>query len=402
MKLRQTVRSDLRQIVKGGATSRILDLHSIAQAFGDRLDYSERPFFNHSRLNRCFVVKHTVRAHERPYVMSNQPVVTKLLIPLAQEDLSLGGHAVFVEEVGFANKIRAEFDCPDDPHLIDLDILRLRELAALPSFDPFLLSERYRNHTRPVSDLYFNISEAESQRMEEAVASEVVSVISLAFGSEKSDRDDARAANFARQLLANRDDGRLDALRSSLGMTAMEFKTGVFGWKGILYYRWCMSQTLHALKSFLYELKEVAIVGATPHEQTELDHLRRKIMTETRARWCSLASVMQEYEDVFARFCNGQDAGGFRSFLLRAPSLFYDIGSDLSVVSHIPGYWRFWASQNQKGFLHAREAMPLFASFMASVTRDIELGEPGEIVHRSSSNIPRPEVFVPPQPDKAA
>lgn len=87
MKLRQTVRSDLRQIVKGGATSRILDLHSIAQAFGDRLDYSERPFFNHSRLNRCFVVKHTVRAHERPYVMSNQPVVTKLLIPLAQEDL---------------------------------------------------------------------------------------------------------------------------------------------------------------------------------------------------------------------------------------------------------------------------------------------------------------------------
>ncbi|MBO6728557.1 MAG: hypothetical protein QUV02_09250 [Maricaulis sp.] len=396
MTLRQTVRSDLRQIVKGGATSRILDLHSIAEAYGGHDDYLARPFFHHPRLNRCFIVKHTVRAHERPYVMSNQPVVTKILIPLAQEDLSLGGHAVFVEEVGFANKIRSEFDCPDDPHLIDLDILRLRELAALPSFDPFLLSERYRNHARPVSDLYFNISESESQRMEHAVASEVISVISLAFGSTQSDRDDIRASNFARQLLSNRDDGRLDALRNSLSMTAMEFKTGIFGWKGILYYRWCMSQTLHALKSFLYELKEVSIVGATPHEQTELEHIRRKIISETRARWASLSGVMKEYEEVFERFCQGQDASGFRTFLLRAPSLFFDIGSDLSVVSHIPGYWRFWANQNKKGYLHAREAMPLFASFISSVTRDNLSGDPAEIMHRSTSNIPRPEVFVPP------
>ena len=157
-RVRETLRSDLRNIVKGGATSRILDLYSIARRYGHTDAHGERPFFLHPRLNRCFVIKHTVRVHERPYVMSSQPVVTKILVPLAHDDLSLGGHAVFVEETGFATKMRTLFDRADEPHLLDLDLIRLRELAALPSFDPFLLAERYREHARPIDELYFNIS----------------------------------------------------------------------------------------------------------------------------------------------------------------------------------------------------------------------------------------------------
>lgn len=92
-RVRETMRSDLRNIVKGGATSRILDLYSIARRYGHLDRHGERPFFLHPRLNRAFIIKHTVRAHERPYVMSSQPVVTKVLVPLADSDLSLGGHA---------------------------------------------------------------------------------------------------------------------------------------------------------------------------------------------------------------------------------------------------------------------------------------------------------------------
>lgn len=394
-RIRETLRSDLRNIVKGGATSRILDLHSIALRYGHTDAHGEKPFFMHPRLNRCFIIKHTVRAHERPYVMSSQPVVTKVLVPLAHDDLSLGGHAVFVEETGFATKMRTLFERPDEPHVLDLDLIRLRELAALPSFDPFLLAERYRDHVRPIDDLYFNISDDEKERMEDSVARQIVTVVALAFGNESHDQDDDRAMRFTRQLLACDLDGRLSVLRKSLDMTEMEFRSGIFGWRGILYYRWHMSEALSALKSFLNELKAVTIVGASDHEYSELQHMRRSIIEETRARWSSLTGVMEEYELVFGRFCRGEDVNGFRRFLLKAPALFYDVGSDLSVVSHVPGYWRYWAKQNAKGFLHAREAVTLFSEFTASVTRVSPGSATQDLdkVRRMRSPIPMPQVF---------
>ena len=60
--LRQTARADLRRVVKGGATTRILDLYSIARKHGHTDEHGEEPFFHNSRLNRCFIINHTVRA----------------------------------------------------------------------------------------------------------------------------------------------------------------------------------------------------------------------------------------------------------------------------------------------------------------------------------------------------
>ncbi|MBR9825225.1 MAG: hypothetical protein GYB36_05395 [Alphaproteobacteria bacterium] len=398
MQLRQVIRSDLRFLTKGGATTRVLDLHSIALKHGHTDAYADQPFFNHPRLNKCFVIKHTVRAHERPYVMSSQPVVTKILIPLASQDLALGGHAVFVEEVAFADKIRAQFTHADEPHLTDLDLIRLRELAALPSFDPFLLKERFRTNARPIADCYFEISQDEVDQMIDSVAEQIIAVVSLAFQAKRNRRNDERALDFARQLLSSEDAGRLDALRLSLEMTSVEFERGIFGWKGILYYRWCMGELFRGLKNFLAGIREISVIGTTQTERAELERMRRMIIAETRQRWVSLSKIMEEYETVFSRFCKGEDARGFQNFLLKAPGLFYDIGSDISIVNHVPGYWRFWMKTNTKGYLHAREALPLFTSFVTSVTRSrAPDGMEDELYRRRSDTIiPQPEVFIPP------
>ena len=176
----------------------------------------------------------------------------------------------------------------------------------------------------------------------------------------------------------------------------MEFRSGIFGWRGILYYRYHMNEALSALKSFIQQIKAVSIVGASEHEYSELQHMRHAIIDETRHRWACLTTVMEEYETVFGRFCRGEDANGFRNFLLKAPSLFYDVGSDLSVVGHVPGYWRYWAKQNSKGFLHAREAVTLFSDFIASVTRTAPgAGHSGtEARRRLRSPIPQPVVVT--------
>lgn len=296
--------------------------------------------------------------------------------------------------------MRTLFEQPDEPHLMDLDLIRLRELAALPSFDPFILAERYRDHVRPIDELYFNISEREKERMEDSVARQIVDVVALAFG-DHSHQDRQRALRFTRQLLACDIDGRLNDLRRSLDMTDLEFKSGIFGWRGILYYRWHMQEALESLKEFIQQIKSISIVGASDHEYNELQYMRRAIIDETRNRWACLTTVMDEYEDVFGQFCRGESVSGFRNFLLRAPSLFYDVGSDLSVVGHVPGYWRYWSKQNAKGFLNAREAVTLFSDFIASVTRTSPstASRPLDGRRRQRSPIPEPSLY-PPMPHR--
>ena len=88
-------------MVQGGATPRILDLYSIARRFSRYDAHGNQPMFNDSRLNTGFLVKHTVRPHERPYLISDTPVATKIIVPVTVSNLNMGGHAFFVEERGF-------------------------------------------------------------------------------------------------------------------------------------------------------------------------------------------------------------------------------------------------------------------------------------------------------------
>ena len=396
MELRRTVRLDLRDLLKGGATPRILDLYSINQKYGHLDGHAAFPMFENERLNRCFIVKHTVRQHERNWLMTTRPTVTKIILPLAEDDLSMGGYTIAVEEARFAEKVRTMFDDDTQYDSLNADIDRLRELAALPSLDPFLLSERYSRDARRVHPLYFKISQKEIVEMEGAVAEQMQAVVTMAFSSN-CDVDDKRAYKFARKLLSDDPHNRMGLFRTALEMSEDEFEHCLLGWKGILYFRWCLTKAIPDLKRFICEVQDTPFVGAT-HEQIDLlEAERQEILTNIRKCWISLTDTMHEYETVFGRFCSGEDSGGFKSLLRKSPSLFYDLGREHSIISHIPSYWHYWWKHNEKGFYRAREAEEMFASFFASVAetgRRAQTVPDGDLRNRVNSPIPPPPEVI--------
>ena len=390
--IRRTVRLDLCDLLKGGATPRILDLYSINKRFGHLEGYETAPMFQNNRLNRCFIVKHTVREHERSWLMTTRPTVTKIILPLAEDDLALGGYTIAVEEVGFAEKMRSMFDDETQQDSLNADIERLKELAALPSLDPFLLSERYSRHARKVHPLYFRISRKELEAMEGAVAEQMQSVVTMAFKSD-CDVDDKRAYIFARQLLSDDPQNRMGLFRTALEMSEGEFENCLLGWKGILYFRWCLTKAIPDLKRFICEIQDTPFVGATHEQIRMLDVERAEILANIRKCWVSLANTMDEYETVFGRFCSGEDTGGFKTLLQKSPALFYDLGREHSIICHIPNYWHYWWKHNEKGFYRAREAEEMFASFFASIAdtgRRPQTVPDGDLRNRVNSPIPPP------------
>lgn len=371
---KSTASANLKRIVQGGTSFRILDLYSIHRRFRHKSDHGNLPFFYNRRLNTAFLIKHTARKHERPYLVTDNPVVTKVIVPVTTSDLAMGGHSFFVEERVFEPKLR-EFIGQDSNELAySHDLERLRDLAALPSFDPFLLSNRFRDHDSPVADLYFNISDQDLEKMEGYVADQVADMVNLAFNKVDVSPDDdgarKRAIRFARYILAGEEDERFDQLQHALDLDESKYRAAIFGWKGILYYRWRISDEKDALRRFLIAINDLVVTGMTQSERFMIDEIRRDIISETRKRWRSLQTIMAEYETEYGRFATGGDPRAIRHILLKAPEFFAELGHDLSAVSHVTTYWDYWCGRREEETMPARDAMDIFPGFLRSLTRD--------------------------------
>lgn len=363
-------RTHLKWIVQGGATPRILDLWSIGRRFHDKPDQISHPFFRNPRLNASFLIKHTVRAEDRTYLATEDPVVTKVIIPVNTADLSMGGHTFIVEERDFDSRLRKFLGAGSENKHFDADLERLKDLADLPSFDPFLLADRYAECHHPVARHYFSITEADQVAMRRHVAQQIAGVVGLAFGAGELKREDRRALKFAEQLLCDDPSDSMNQLRTTLGLSGDEFSQGIFGWKGTLYYRWSVDVAKYELRDFLREMNALTISSATPAETEQINKIRRSIISEVRNRWRALSSIIDEYDREFALFCHGGDPTVIRRFLLNAPHYFRDLGSDLGVVTHVTSFWKYWWRGREKGSLPAMDAMEIFPNFLRSLTRD--------------------------------
>ena len=80
----------LSLLKRGGSTSRVIDLVSTREKFGDTPGWRRDPIFKNMRLNRSFVVKHTLRAWEREQLGGDRHSATKVIIPISDKDLDLG------------------------------------------------------------------------------------------------------------------------------------------------------------------------------------------------------------------------------------------------------------------------------------------------------------------------
>lgn len=227
---------DLALIRASGSTARVLNLALVHERFGATEEYLAKPLFHDQRLNRALIVKHTVRAHERDLFANPMLSATKIILPYAAHELELGGTSFMVDEKLFERQLQSELGVYADRADHDADVELLRLLAALPSFDPFLLRERLRHQGLDPARCYFDLSEADIVRMRAHVGGEIAQLVKLAFATGGHDAGHL-SQRLADKLMTDETATALDPLRETLRLSAAEYVEGVFAWKGFLYYR---------------------------------------------------------------------------------------------------------------------------------------------------------------------
>jgi len=358
-------RRDLSLIRASGSTARVLNLALAFERFGETDEYKNKPLFRNPRLNRALILKHVVRPHERELFTRPTTTATKVIMPYAAQELELGGTSFMVNEIRFERLLRDAVGGYTNDIDLMADAELLRVLAALPSFDPFLLRERLRHMGIDPARAYFDIAEADITRMRTFVGREIAQLVSLAFATGGVDAG-GLSQRLADKLMTDETAKTLDPLRETLRLSGEEYIEGVFAWKGFLYYKWLMDEIRPGLAEFKPRFAGLRITQATSDERQQLAETRKDILAKMGLAIIRVDETLLEYGVAFAALAEGQPSA-FRNFLLKAPSLFIPIGEAVGVIRHIDSFWRFRFPEASTPMMEADEAIEVLHDFETTV-----------------------------------
>lgn len=335
---------DVRSLANLGdtaSTSRVLNLSQVYATSAREKDYQLKPFFRDSQLNKCILVKHTLRSNERELFTRIRRTATKIILPFDVSDLKLGGRSIMVNQIGFDHFCRSYLNSDETISSNDVQVLKL--LDQLPSLDPFLVREHLsRNGYRPGA-CYLKISPYDIQRMIGFANEEIERLVRTAFSSSMSG---GAAIKLAGKILANELDKELWPLKATLRMSDDEFSDGIFSWRGFLYFKWRHIELQEEMRRVLEGLATYQPIGAC-------DDGMREYLRETRPRLAkrivnAIAAVgrtLGVYDTAYHALVDASNPGPFRRFLLDGPSLFFELGESIGILSHIGSFWSYRMGQ---------------------------------------------------------
>ena len=381
----RSVRS-LQRLHMNASTARVLNLLMVYRRCGDTPEHREAPFFQNPVLNRCLIVKHRLRSNEYDMFDTPRSSATKVLIPIDHTDLKMGARFMFVGQSRFNELMEGALGIPFEPNSPDIRMLQL--IDSIPSLDPFLLREQLRRAGLEPARCYFEVTEADVNRMFSFVQKEITPLVNMSCGNDASMT--VYASRLVNKILSSEIDSDLDPLRQVLQLDEKQFDEGIFCWKAFLYYKWQLSELMPRLRDVIQEigLKPLSALrlahdrtsGAPAHKWFEINtvkprtagdsEIRSQIeLTRTQVRRrvgmaCQrVRATLDIYDDAYAELTNQGRAGPFRGFLLSAPSMFRELGERLAGIDHIVSFWRFRFPKDRLAMITPEELCDIFHDF---------------------------------------
>jgi hypothetical protein len=360
----RTVRR-LSELQESASTARVLNLAGAAIRHADDPESLLPPFFNHPLMNRCIVLKHRIRANEAELFRAPKQNATKVLLPIDPKDLKLGAHYFFVGQRDFDEVTTGAFGGALVNGQHDRQVLDL--IDALPSLDPFLLREHLRRHGFEPARAYFNISDADLERMHNYVEEEITPLVAMSLKADAGAK--AQASRLVGKIMSSNAPNDLGPLRNVLGLDEKEFLEGVFAWRGFLYYKW-VHESLHRRTAAVTAAIELVQPRGPrdPESSAYIGPARSRICVAVQKALDSIGQMLAVYDNAYQGLTQNGDPAGFRNFLLSAPAMFTNLGEQLGAVQHIVSYWSHRFPQGRPAMVTPQELMDFLLDFEDSLS----------------------------------
>ncbi len=354
---------------------RALNLIAILAKHGHSSEYRKYPLFHAPVLNRSIIVKHRLRANERDVFNDERRGATKVILPIDIADLRSGARSFFVGQRGYLDVLREVLGGSDESNTHDRALLEM--IDSLPSLDPFLMRERFKQMGFHAARCYFELSDADTTRMFLFVEQEVAPLIGMTYGSVDTRRH-SLTAKLAEKIMANASDSEMEPLRIGMGMESSDFAEGIFCWKGFIYYKWSMADLLPKVRPLLSQFAAIKPSGPITDEERAYIIAARARLAEAIAGACETVRVtLKIYDDAYRDLTRNGQPKAFREFLLTAPRLFHELGERLGAIQHIVSFWGFRFPVGGRKTIDTDELIDLLADFELSLGATTDRADSG-------------------------
>ena len=359
---------DIRSLINLGetaSTSRVLNLNQIYINSSKDEDYAASPFFRDPRLNKCIVIKHTLRANELGMFGANRRTATKVVLPFDATDLRLGGRSIFVGQTGFGAFCR-DFFVQEEGGKTNSDVEILQLLDTIPSLDPFLVRELLSRNGHTPASCYLKISPHDVERMTGFATVEIERLVKMAFGSSAN----GAAVRLAGKILSNQLDNDLQPLQTTLKLSDTEFSEGIFSWRGFLYFKWRYTELQDEMRRVTEGLAVYTPLGqAGTGINDYIQEARVRLIKCIAMTIIAVGKTLAVYDKAYGSLVDRGDLAPFRKFLLDGPKLFYELGESIAVLGHIGSFWNYrMAQKNFKHRLHPDDFADILMDFEDSLS----------------------------------
>jgi hypothetical protein len=206
------------------------------------------------------------------------------------------------------------------------------------------------------------------ERMFQFVRGEVAPLIGMSFGDVRASFDQ-KTVKLANKILANASDAELEPLRLGMDMTKQQFEEGMFCWKGFIYYKWTLGDLLPRVRPVASQIASIRPSGLITDDERNYIQPAQARLAKSIAKTCETVRItLKVYEDAYADLTKHGQPRAFREFLLKAPTLFYELGERLGAVHHIINFWNFRFPDDRRSQVSAEELFDLLADFEASLS----------------------------------
>lgn len=289
-----------------------------------------KPLFNSTMLNHCKFEKTIARAQQGDHVAPGT-IITKMVFPFNRP----GTHGamqysyMFLFEPDFAEKVKSSFNAsmPMEDREADLKILSF--IDELPSYDAFLLKDKFEVEGVEIDPNYAEVSNDQYEAIKKPIMVEFQTIVESTLGQDE-EIDTAAAAERLLKALWNLDDmDTLKPLIQALKMEEEEAPKHFYAWKGLLYYIHTYGNQFSDFNELLVVLRGLAAgedhidMSAVNYQLNKIGELHQKFV-----------KFNANYKKFFRQaFETQENLGNFMKVLINARQLYWMLGHSIGILA---------------------------------------------------------------------
>jgi hypothetical protein len=263
---------------------------------------------------------------------------TKLYLPF-EDDLIRGGQTINFSDSKFYTVIHSlrssgnQFSAEE----VANDQKRLKIIEKLPSLDPFLLKEKFRQEGIEVDDDYFSVSKDAWLEIRKFVMGKFRPLILFAYPGQEPTKDQVN--NLTDMLWESRDNPDIEKMMKALGVSKEKIPEVLYAWKALIYYEFLYIKYNDKSKQLLNWLDHLPhqLGFLTPMLKASRDMIHNYLSGNISSFLPILQESKHSYDELFIHKKNAQP---FVNFLGDCQKHFFDMSSSLGQVIIFLQIWQ--------------------------------------------------------------